>query len=1334
MEDIISSSAGLAGSQVHGDPNTPLALLDDFLDKLYRNLTELEHQQTLSDFFKGSPPKWISYYIAEEQNTPLVRRNGYNDVIKQIMKCQERRRTVSGIKLHHHPGSGGSTLAMQVLWDLRKDFKCATIKPVSTETAVIADHIIKLFEEGGPNDQRTLLLLDDNSSEGNLMENLNMEIVKRGISADVPVAILLNAKRKLTNMADGPLNLKNKLSREELRNFALKEAEMKLSHSDEELKLFHGFNLMRNNFSKKYVANLSSIKEIKDYVKRNKTACNTELFSVLALLNSYVPGSFLPLSRCQDFLNPQRTISEQTTGEMTTLQDPPHMIPGTNMALQIPPDTNTVHFKKDMEPFMNLMVMFSRDETKSECVRLAHPMIANECLKILAEAGITKGEIAKSFLESCKPNEPPYMVKMIKSLLIKRETMEDHQEMFSRLILDIKDDSDLKMCEELFEIATTTFEKDAFFPQAFARFLYIVLHEFDEAEHQACKAIARDPQNSFLRDTLGQIHKKHLRMCIYSGSPAPKILKVAELAIKAFREEEEAAENEQDPNTSNAQSKKVSHTFNCSGLFGYIQVAKYIFDSLTKIDQRWYDVLAGKESICVLPEAEKILAYEDLIENLQHNVERKHAFFESYLIYSKPSRYKSELSHLQDDVDICYSRYLLRHSKPARSCHSIMDRSFPGLFSCLNRGFSSSFLERLTEYARKKHEERMSDVNAAMNYILSNIVLSNKDETSQVLRTLTALRGILWRFVEKQNLYQSPEFFLLVLLLFWPDVKHHQNLHYSIDLGSTVENMKTAFDQKYEKHLRSRYLRPLFFLGQETGLKRLVHSWKVHNVHTKHRKNPKQRRQTWARLDWGNGQLWRDSGIQKLLLRVRGVFRKQQLFAYVEDKEIAIYSDQAFVLYQGPASFFLGFTIKGPVAYDLRFEHDSEGTQEDKFMESQTHLNHCRPLPTCYTCAELQDPVHWEQLHPEVWNEDGDFLMIGSETQECYRISSPAGSYECSVTGLRWVSDSEVILMYHFTDWEPYIEDLKRMQYEPFGPLIDITIVSGVLNEVHLPHFACLGSSPSLNDQVRVLDVQDSGMFLETCELTHFHAKLLHPTFSPKGFLVRTGFPVKVHCEVLIYRTLIAHLTLHIYLVPCDPKMIQVVDKQEKEKDAVKIPKPGPERSLQMRSWYKIETKKENERFSSKIKPERLKLRHSPIKYSEIYIKSAQDDFELHLINEENKSIWDVEIRAEEYGHTSSFPDRPRDPHKEYAVWFVNKHRNALIQRVSLVTPIADDLKSLLGGEKYSIITKCTTPQEQMRKIYFFLSGGQKIEERFYLSLLKNEPHLVGELAEAEAV
>ncbi|XP_049328381.1 uncharacterized protein LOC111196809 isoform X3 [Astyanax mexicanus] len=371
----------------------------------------------------------------------------------------------------------------------------------------------------------------------------------------------------------------------------------------------------------------------------------------------------------------------------------------------------------------------------------------------------------------------------------------------------------------------------------------------------------------------------------------------------------------------------------------------------------------------------------------------------------------------------------------------------------------------------------------------------------------------------------------------------------------------------------------------------------------------------------------------------------------------------------------------------------------------------------CELCSTLQDTTDWNIVDPEV----GENLQ--------YRVSSAAGRYECSASGLRWVCDGDVSLKYHFSDWELYREDLRRMQFEPCGPLMDITVISGVLTEVHLPHVACLGSSSdSLKDEVRVLDVQDGGMFLEKCELTRFHAKLLHPTFSPKGLLIRSGFPVKVHCEVLIYQTLTAHLTLHVYLVTCDPKTLQEVDRQEK--DAVKISKPAPRKSLQAWSWYTLQTKKGNEDFYSKINPESLKLRHSPIKYCEIYVKKAEDDFELHLMNNKKEEVWAAEIRAEEYRTPDRYSssDKQKAPSMDYAVWFVDEHRAELIQRVSLVTPIADDLKAYIGDEKYSIITACKTPQEQMRKLYRFLSDVGSLEKIFYQSLLKNEPHLVADL------
>ncbi|KAL7841577.1 hypothetical protein SRHO_G00252680 [Serrasalmus rhombeus] len=448
-------------------------------------------------------------------------------------------------------------------------------------------------------------------------------------------------------------------------------------------------------------------------------------------------------------------------------------------------------------------------------------------------------------------------------------------------------------------------------------------------------------------------------------------------------------------------------------------------------------------------------------------------------------------------------------------------------------------------------------------------------------------------------------------------------------------------------------------------MKRLVHSWKVHSVHTKHRKNPKQKRKTWANLDWGNNQLWKDSDIQNLLLRVRGVFKKQQLFAYVEDKEIAIYSDQAFVSYQGPASFFLGFTIKGPVAYDIKFEQDGEGAHVDKFMESKKDLDQCRPLPTCCTCADLQDSTEWELVVP-----DAEASSVNGNAK--YRFTAAPGSYECTVTGLRWESSIEVELEYCWSNWELVSEVLEREQYHPGGPLLDITVIRGTLNAVHLPHFLCLGSESPLSDAVRVFHDEDVGASFETCSLSRFHAKLLQPTFSPKGVLVKNGFRVKAHCEILIYHVLAATLTLHIYIIPHDFKMKEAVEKERSDK-CLKILKPNPKSSLQMKSWYKLRTlqKTKQSDYNSEITPTSLKLRYNTATTNvfEVYINNPEEDFYLQLTTEkDNEVVWEVPIRLNGQKGCSS----------SHAVCFVDKYMNELTQKVRLVSPIADDLKPLI--------------------------------------------------------
>ncbi len=38
-----------------------------------------------------------------------------------------------------------------------------------------------------------------------------------------------------------------------------------------------------------------------------------------------------------------------------------------------------------MKPFMDLIVIFSEGEQEDQCIRLAHPMIADACLKMFTE-------------------------------------------------------------------------------------------------------------------------------------------------------------------------------------------------------------------------------------------------------------------------------------------------------------------------------------------------------------------------------------------------------------------------------------------------------------------------------------------------------------------------------------------------------------------------------------------------------------------------------------------------------------------------------------------------------------------------------------------------------------------------------------------------------------------------------------------------------------------------------------------------------------------------------------------------------------------------------------
>ncbi|XP_071234452.1 sterile alpha motif domain-containing protein 9-like isoform X1 [Salvelinus alpinus] len=1266
------------------------------LDVLYSNAFEEEDmdsavaKKTEVDFYRGAPPQWLNFYWAEratsaDKTTPFIKRDGYTELIENIMKRSKGDLT-STMNLLHQPGSGGTTLAKQVLWDMRKTLRCAVLTGPTSDITAIAKQVIHLFTAGGQGHQNTvLLLLEDERILENLQDAIMKEIAERNITTHRPVVIILNCVRKAVIKQEDHNNsrhiiLRMELSEAEKQQFEEKQIEISRSYVNEH-KQFHGFNIVQSNFSGDYVQKTCALSRD---VRKNRRPKNSQLLAFLSLVNAYVPGSHLLQSQCQAFLGPP---------------DPIYGGPS---------------FEQRMEPFTHLIVTFPARQGQDKHVRMAHSLIAQQCVELLATAGVTRSDTARNFLtEFCREEVQQFLVQ---DMLTKREMGEERKDTFSRLIQDIEGEESKSNVVSVLQLASEIFKQNPFFPQNLARFLYIETRAYFKAEKWAKFAKDRDPKSSFVADTLGQVYKNHLKSRVHDPSiSAQEILQLSKKAFDAFRDEERAAENEQGADMQDDGMTKVSRIFNNRGLFGYLQVANIVFDSLVSLDKNWQKVLTmeiSADTFFIKIGQKKLFKYKPLISSLRDEVERKCEFFDGYLTYSKPSIEKDEPHYFQTDVKNCYHKYVGTctpiHSEsaidvPLQKLKEEMAIAFPGLLSCLDKGYDKTHLRRITilwEEIKKDWEKKKDgggENKAAQNFILANIILSKVEAASPVLTPLPILRSILERHLLANFGNQTPEFYFLVLLLFWPE--EYKKMGFNVDLNKCVQEMQESYKNTYKKHLRSRYLRPLIFLGKGEGLSRLVHRSKIEKLLA--RENPMAGPDT-IDQKWSSGEVWREPSVQDLLLPVIGVVRQHRVFARVDGKEIEVYAEQRRKVWKSEdVCFYLGFTIRGPVAYGIQYP------------SHHGYVSYSGPVRSCTTCANVMESTNWVQVEPVAITKEAPMFS-----------TSPPGRYECKVSGLRWVCKTHVSLQYQFSSWEPHRAMMKSLGYEQGGPLLDVTIISGELEEVQLPHFACFGDDPSFKEKVRILHVEDCGVSVEQVdEVTRFHVKILHPTFSPKGVLVRSGFPVKAHCDLLLYQAKTAFLTLHAYLVPCDSSVEQAMKKKEQSYGYRSIRKPQPVKSLRMKDWFSLTTSSP----SAEVKPPKMKLRYDNTtpNFFEVFMEDADVDFGMKLISDvEGEIVWDHTIRKADYRHKTT--------QNSQNLHFVDLHRTDLIQRVCLVKPILDQIlaKSVITDEGYSTVMAKRTTQDQMRELYMgpLRASGISAKNIFYEILKELEPLLIKEL------
>ncbi|XP_031676471.1 NACHT, LRR and PYD domains-containing protein 1b allele 2-like isoform X1 [Oncorhynchus kisutch] len=357
----------------------------------------------------------------------------------------------------------------------------------------------------------------------------------------------------------------------------------------------------------------------------------------------------------------------------------------------------------------------------------------------------------------------------------------------------------------------------------------------------------------------------------------------------------------------------------------------------------------------------------------------------------------------------------------------------------------------------------------------------------------------------------------------------------------------------------------------------------------------------------------------------------------------------------------------------------------------------------------VQDSTHWLQIEP---------LTSTVQGVTMFRHRTPKGSYECTVSGLRWLCERDVILKYHFRNWEPYSQLLKGMQYTQGGPLLDITMELGELEEVHLPHFVCLGTNPSLRNEMKILHVEEHGVSLEEVyEVTRFHAKILHPKFSAISLILRLlSWNVDVHCELMLYLTVIKDkLIPRLYLFPSDPGQIQAVEQQEiKFQGSKRFPNTRPERSFKLKSSFRL-----NIPCSTSINPPRIHLIHRDTtpSFFRAVVKMTGIDIAMELFGDDETTAWKEIVPTDEYisdtRSTSAVLGAGRPPERSLTgstKLQLRSVRTEFVKRVS--RPVLNEL--LDGLLQHTVIN-----QEEMESVKVIAERAEKARDIIDMVLRK---------------
>uniref|UniRef100_A0A3Q3XAH2 Pyrin domain-containing protein n=1 Tax=Mola mola TaxID=94237 RepID=A0A3Q3XAH2_MOLML len=830
---------------------------------------------------------------------------------------------------------------MHTLWFLRNRFRCAVLRDNKADFAEVAEQVVKLLiydhDEKSPRVPVLLMIddFDDKEKVFDVEQLIEKEIVKKDIQSKSPQVILLNCMISETleeTESEDVVFIGNNLSEKEQKLFDEKLAEIEKTYKNAQ-ETFYGFMFMKQNFSTNYAQGVAC-KTLKSFSINQKEG---QLLAVLALLHVYCKGASLSVSLCEEFLD-----------------------------LQPKPVCGTKKVEEGFGKFSTLITTcLVEGKVIFKAVKMIHSSIARHCLEELKTThNVSKADIVDRLLTTNKLYESTQgkdkLLQDVRHILVKRFHSVEDESQFSPLIQDIAKETP-GMEEMVLQNGSKRFEKDAVVSQLLARYYYLKKKDFSEAKLWANKAKDLSKDNSYIADTSAQVIKHELKDAIakikeaHIGPETVRMcLKMAQLAIEGFKETQTLAKKE---SVQRFQTKMDNSPFNTSGCLGEIQVRVLVIEILAKTpifssDSVRHDIMSQVLSGQIrLEDVEKcdhwknkhksyyniFREFQDVLYELKYNMKINIDFLDNFYV-NLGSRFGMKDNReqvAQSELFRCFEKYaklfckidsaalwknknmppMLKLLEARQYLEKQKADTYFGILSCLSNGTPPEIMDKIARVSRFIcSNDPNSSVKDSINFVYVSVVLSCIKLQSQSIVPYRDLMNFLYQVLKAPvPLGDTLSLHFIAVALLWP--KPNQVYQQCRSVGTYISQMKTSYHTVMKEVCNGKRPMVHFFLGKKQGYEQLVPFVDIKSC-------VKAEQEFSSMLE--NGKIWKEKKVVELLCRVSGNVRHKSIMAdtCVPDFKVEVTpvfrSQLSGHAHDSKVSFFVGFTLKGPVALDIR--------------------------------------------------------------------------------------------------------------------------------------------------------------------------------------------------------------------------------------------------------------------------------------------------------------------------------------------------------------------------------------------------------------------------------